>query len=160
LTLERQLLQRTRSPLHVFRLRLPRRRGAIIHMACTSVPTIAATLASSRRCDCGGVFQPVDSYLRLLLQSHHWWCSRCDYEGILECVFLHVSVDGLAPLLGCRPIRVRVPWVSIYMQPSPMQYISSSPLSYCTKNTDLQLSTTNSIRVMENNRNSELLDPN
>jgi hypothetical protein len=73
-----------------------------------------------------GGFQPVDSYLRLLLQCHCLRCSRCDYGGMLECVFLHVSVDGLAPLLGCRPIRVRVPWVSIYMQPSPMQYIKQS----------------------------------
>jgi hypothetical protein len=28
--------------------------------------------------------------------------------------YIHVYVVGLAPLLGCRPIRVRVPW-SLYM---------------------------------------------
>jgi hypothetical protein len=35
------------------------------------------TITSSRRCDCGG-FQPVDSYLRSLLQSHRVWCLHCD----------------------------------------------------------------------------------
>jgi hypothetical protein len=72
LTLERRPLRRTRPPLRVSRLWLPRHPGAIIHMECTPVPTPAATLAPSRRCDCvgGEGGQPVGSYFRLLLQSH------------------------------------------------------------------------------------------
>jgi hypothetical protein len=39
---------------------------------------------------------------------------------VRQCVF---SVCGPPPLLGCRPIRVRVPFDSIYMSSSLMQYI-------------------------------------
>jgi hypothetical protein len=35
--------------------------------------------------------------------------------GVLD--YVCVSVCGLAPLLGCRPIRVRVSCVSIYCSP-------------------------------------------
>jgi hypothetical protein len=78
-----------------------------------------------------GGFQP----FRLLpsapaLQSHRLWCSRCNCEGMLECMFLYVCVGGLAPLLAYRPISVRVP-MSIYMQPSSMQYKESQFLTLC-----------------------------
>jgi hypothetical protein len=33
-----------------------------------------------------GGFQPVDSYLRPLLQSHRVWYHRCDCGGMLDCV--------------------------------------------------------------------------
>jgi hypothetical protein len=62
------------------RLRLPRHPGAIIYMEYAPVSTLAAKLVPSRRCDCRG-FQPAGSYLRLLLQSHRLWCSRCGCGG-------------------------------------------------------------------------------
>jgi hypothetical protein len=53
-----------------------------------------------------GGFQPVGSYLRTLLRFHRVWCPRCDYGRMLD--YVCVSVCGPTPLLGCRPIRVRV----------------------------------------------------
>jgi hypothetical protein len=53
----------------------------------------------------------VGSYLRLLLQSHRLWCSCCDCGDVRVC---SLCVCGPAPLLGCQPIRVKVP-ESIYM---------------------------------------------
>jgi hypothetical protein len=49
--------------------------------------------------------------------------------------YIHVYVVGLAPLLGCRPIRVRVPWVSIYVTISyaiqqAVHYITIRPPKY------------------------------
>jgi hypothetical protein len=41
-----------------------------------------------------------------------------------------MCVCGLAPLLGCRPIRVRVSCESIYCTPSPMQYNKHSTFQY------------------------------
>jgi hypothetical protein len=87
----RRLLTLERLPLEERgctppRLQLPRHPGAIICMECTSASAPAATLAPSQHCDCEG-FQPVGSYLRLMLQSHRLRCCRCDYEGRVECVF-------------------------------------------------------------------------
>jgi hypothetical protein len=119
LTLERRPLPKIRLLLRVFRprpprLRLPQHLGAIVSLEHTTVSTPAATFAPSRRCDCGG-FQPVGSYLRPLLQSHRVWCPRCDCGRMLD--YVCVSVCGPAPLLGCRPIKVRVSCVSIYCSP-------------------------------------------
>jgi hypothetical protein len=72
-----------------------------------------------------GGFQPVGSYLRPLLQSHRVWCPRCDCRRMLD--YVSVSVCGLAPLLGCQPIRVRVE--SIYIV-SHLLSIQQSILSY------------------------------
>jgi hypothetical protein len=106
LTLERRPLLKNRLLMRVSqprppRLRLPRHSGAIVFSESTSVSTLAAAFTPSRRCDCGG-FEPVGSYLRLLLQSHRVRCPRCDYGGMLDCVC------GSAPPLGCRTIRVMV----------------------------------------------------
>jgi hypothetical protein len=65
------------------RPRLPRLQGAIICMWYSSVSTLVTTYAPSRRCNCGGC-QLVGFYLRLVLQSHRLWCSRCDCGGMLE----------------------------------------------------------------------------
>jgi hypothetical protein len=122
LTLERRPLPKNKLLLRVGggistrqppRLRLPQHLGAIVFLAHTLVSAPAATFAPSRRCDCGG-FQLVGSYLHLLLQSHRVWCPCCDCGGMLDCVC------GPTPLLGCRPIRVRV--VSLYIA-IPYQYI-------------------------------------
>jgi hypothetical protein len=75
-----------------------------------------------------GGFQPVGSYLRPLLQSHRVWCPRCDCGGMLD--YVCVSVCGSTPLLGCRPIRVRVSCVSIYCNPIYYQYNTFTFLQY------------------------------
>jgi hypothetical protein len=49
---------------------------------------------------------------------------------LLECVFLYVSVDGLAPLLGCRSIRVRVYPESLYICNHFLSNTPSSSLYY------------------------------
>jgi hypothetical protein len=102
-----------RTRLLLRRLRLPRRPVAIMYMECTPVSTLAATLAPSRRYVCGGI-STGGSYLWLLLQSHCLRCFRLRLRGDVR-VCVSICVGGLAPLLGCRPIRVRVPWVSIYV---------------------------------------------
>jgi hypothetical protein len=82
------------------RLRLPRHPGAIIYMEYTLVSTPAATLVPSRRCDCRGI-----STRRLLPSASATVSSfvvlPLRLREMLECVLLYVSVDGLAPLLGC-----------------------------------------------------------
>jgi hypothetical protein len=83
LTLERQPLLKNRLLLRVSRL--TRYLGAIAFSESTPVSTPAATFAPSWRCDCEG-FQPVNSYLRRLLQSHRVRCPRCDCGGMLDCV--------------------------------------------------------------------------
>jgi hypothetical protein len=61
------------------------------------------------------VFLPV--FFKLYLAMYLLW-SMLDY--------VCVSVCGPAPLLGCRPIRVRVSCVSIYCNPIYYQYKTSS----------------------------------
>jgi hypothetical protein len=102
LTLKRRPLPKNRLLLRVSRPQPPRLR-------LTRHPgTLAATFAPSRRCDCGGIST------RRLLPSASTPVSSCvvpplRLRGMLDCVC------GLAPLLGCRPIRVRV--VSLYIVP-------------------------------------------
>jgi hypothetical protein len=115
LTLERRPLPKIRLLLRVFRLRpprlrLPRHLGAIVFLEHTTVSTPAATFAPSRRCDCGGIST------RRLLPSASTPVSSCvvpplRLRGMLD--YVCVSVCGPAPLLGCRPIRVRVSCVYI-----------------------------------------------
>jgi hypothetical protein len=95
LTLERRPLPKHKLLLRVSRprpprLRLPRHPGAIVFSESTPVSTPAAAFAPSRRCDCGG-YQPVGSYIRLLLQSHRVRCPHCDCGGMLDCVCVWVG---------------------------------------------------------------------
>jgi hypothetical protein len=87
-------------------------------MEYTRVSTPTATLAPSRRCDCG-----VISTHRLLLRSHRVRCPRGDCRRCWTVCVL--CVDGLTPLLGCRPIRVRVSPESIYLYPSLYRAVHS-----------------------------------
>jgi hypothetical protein len=48
-------------------------------------------------------FQPVGSYLRLLLQSHRVWCPLCDCEAMLDYVCVWAGTT-----IGLPAIRVRV----------------------------------------------------
>jgi hypothetical protein len=120
-------LPKIRLLLRVFRprpprLRLPRHLGAIVFLEHTTISTPAATFAPSRCCDCGGIST------RRLLPSASTPVTSCvvpplRLRGMLDCVC------GPAPLLGCRPIRVRVSCVSIYCSP-PLCNTSRSSLSY------------------------------
>jgi hypothetical protein len=98
------------------RLRLPRHLGAIVFLEHTPISTPAATFAPSRRCDCEGIST------RRLLPSVSTPVSSCvvpplRLRGMLDSVC--VSVCGPAPLMGYRPIRVRVE--SLYIcTPSPI----------------------------------------
>jgi hypothetical protein len=47
-----------------------------------------------------GGFQPVGSYLWLLLHSHRVWCPRCDCREMLHCVC------GPTPLWAAGPLRL------------------------------------------------------
>jgi hypothetical protein len=116
LTLERRPLPKIRLLLRVSRprpprLRLPRHLGAIVFLEHTLVSTPVTTFASSRRYDCGGIST------RRLLPSASTPVSSCVVPplrlrgNVRLCVC--VSVCGPKPLLGCRPIRVRVK--SIYI---------------------------------------------
>jgi hypothetical protein len=105
---------------------LPRHRGAIIYMECTPVSTSTTTLAPSRRCDCGG-FQLVVSYLQLLIQSHHLRCSRCDCGDVK--VYVPMCMCRWA-VLGCRPIRVRVSHMFLYICNHLICNTISFPVSY------------------------------
>jgi hypothetical protein len=118
LTLERRPLPKIRLLLRVSRprpprLQLPRHLGAIVFLEHTPVSTPAATFAPSRRCACGGIST------RRLLPSASTPVSSCVVPplrlrgDVKLCVC--VSVCGSAPLLGCRPIRVRVE--SLYIVP-------------------------------------------
>jgi hypothetical protein len=109
LTLERRPLPKIRLLLRVFRPRPPRLRlpwhiGAIVFLEHTTVSAPAATFASSRRCDCGGIST------RRLLPLASTPVSSCVVPplrlrgDVRQCV----RVCGPAALLGCRPIRVRV----------------------------------------------------
>jgi hypothetical protein len=64
----------------------PRHQRAIICMWYSSISTPVTAYAPSRRCNCGGC-QFVGFYLRLILQSHRLWCSRCDCGGMLEYIW-------------------------------------------------------------------------
>lgn len=131
LTLERRPLPKIRLLLRVFRprpprLRLPRHLWAIVFLEHTTVSAPAATFAPSRRCDCGGIST------RRLLPSASTPVSSCVVPplrlrgDVRLCVC--VSVCGPAPLLGCRPIRVRVE--SLYILYSIYyQYINDFTLS-------------------------------
>jgi hypothetical protein len=120
LTLERRPLPKNKFLLRVSRprpprLRLTRHLGAIAFLESTPVSSPAATFAPSRRCECGGIST------RRLLPSASTPVSSCvvpllGLREVLNCVY------GPAPLLGCRPIRVRVSCESIYYNPFLMQY--------------------------------------
>jgi hypothetical protein len=98
-------------------------------MECTLVSTPTTTFTPSRRCDYGG-FQLVGSYLRLF--SNLIVCGdRCDWGCKSVFLYYHVSVDGLAPLLGWRPIRVRVS--SIYIHVTILYAIQGVLVSYRIK---------------------------
>lgn len=70
-------------------------------------------------------FQPIGSYLRLLLQSHRVWCPRYDCGGVRQCVWVDTGEEGTEgaaqahgdgrPACGwrvyrCLPARVRGGW--------------------------------------------------
>jgi hypothetical protein len=117
LTLKRRPLPKIRLLLCVSRsqpprLRLPRHLGAIVFLEHTPVSTSVASFAPSRRCDCGVIST------RQLLPSASTPVSSCVVPPLRlrGDVRLCVCVRGPAPLLGCRPIRVRVE--SIYCTPS------------------------------------------
>jgi hypothetical protein len=129
LTLERQPLPKIRLLLRVSRPRpprlwLPRHLGAIVFLEHTPVSAPAATFAPLRGCDCGGDFSPSAPTFGLYSSLIVCGAPVATAGGMLDCVCVSVSVCGLAPLLGCRPIMVRVESLYIYI------YIyTSSPIN-------------------------------